>query len=125
MSLNPATSPSIRQTARPLSALLPERERNERGIDDRLATRLFYGDDDAAEALRLRHTDRLVDIALAIVLDEDEAVEIVEGAIDDACRGWPPTRGSVGRWLRDLVRRRARARVRGLSGPHASAFSSL
>ena len=110
-STSTATSPTrARRTARPIAP-----ERFEARLDDRLATRVFFGDLDAAAELRSRHEARLLDIALAIVEGEDEAEAVVEAAIEDACRRWPPTRGAVGPWLRALVRRRARALIRGVA----------
>jgi hypothetical protein len=85
-------------------------------IDDDLMTKIALGDIEAAETFKVRHQDGLVDIALGILDDEIEAERIAEAAIEDACRGWPPQRGQVAKWLRSLTRRRARARRRELLG---------
>ncbi len=85
-------------------------------VDDDLMTKIALGDIEAAEKLKTRHQDRLAEIALGIVQDDVEAERIAEAALEDACRDWPPERGYVARWLGVLVRRRARARRRELSG---------
>jgi hypothetical protein len=87
-----------------------------RCIDDDLATRVAHGDIDAATELATRHAKHLREVALRIVDDDVEADAIVEAALEDAFRGWPPERGQVRRWLTRLVRRRALARKRALSG---------
>jgi hypothetical protein len=85
-------------------------------VDDDLMTKIALGDIEAAEKFTTRHQDRLTEIALDIVEDDVEAERIAEAALEDACRDWPPERGYVARWLGELVRRRARARRRELSG---------
>ncbi len=88
--------------------------------DDEIVERLALGDLEAAEALRARYLRQLRRTATAILGDEREVARVVETALEEACSGWPPERGQVGRWLTRLARRAAVARKRALSGLDSS-----
>jgi hypothetical protein len=82
--------------------------------DDDLVDRVVLGDIQAAARLRDRYGDALWGAVDAILHDAHEADLVVEAVLEEACRGWPPRRGIVKRWLTRLARRAARARQRAL-----------
>ncbi len=73
--------------------------------DDEIVERLALGDLEAAETLRARYIRQLRHTAATILGDEREVARVVETALEEACSGWPPERGEVGRWLTRLARR--------------------
>ncbi len=92
--------------------------------DDEIVERVALGDVEAAEVLRERYSGQLCRAATLILGDEREVARVVEAALEEACCGWPPERGHVGRWLVRLVRRAAVSRKRmlwGLDGSQSQA----
>ena len=114
-SLEPAENPAsqVPEEARAFGA---RGRRRAESSDDDLAQRLVFGDVEAAESLRDRYFGRLVAVAQAVLGDETEAEIIADAALEEACRGWPPERGQVSRWLVRLARRAAIKRRRALTG---------
>jgi hypothetical protein len=121
----PSASSEIPVSGRPKPTATLRSRRSSRSSlddvhDDEIVERLALGDLDAAAALRVRYIGRLRRAATPILGDEAEVARVVEAALEEACSGWPPERGQVGRWLTRLVRRAAVARKRALWGLDSS-----
>ena len=85
---------------------------NDEEDDDTLVERIALGDEQALDTLRERHEARVGDIA-SRVLDSDEDVRrVVDRVFGDVAVAWPPSRGTVARWLVRLTRARCRRRLR-------------